>query len=578
MKDQNKLLIIFCLTGLVTSCNMPGSNTDTPLVSSVTALNPNNPGNPGNPGNPPPGGGTGGGGGGTLPPINDGFKAPTLANCEQFRNATQLDDTYLCEQWHLHNRGQLVKKVPGTSTYSTAGTAGVDLKTEVALKNYDGAGVKVYVTDDGLWSSHPDIAPNFIGGFNNCTDQNNSEPRSSSDNHGTMVSGIIAAKGGNGIGVAGVSHQAKVFANNYISCQVGTSKFLNAINVNGYNLWSGSFGIPACNGYGSRSSNQAIYAAYTAGANKNVTYFKANGNDWGRCRGNGNSDPSNTHYAVASIAALGNKGEVTTYSTRGANLLAGGFGGYGGSSSAPGIVTISGTNTYTSSFNGTSAATPSVTGAVGLLIEAVPGLKWYDYQSIIFMTANKLRENEKVPSPVSGVDDIESVVNAAGHVHSFNAGAGAVNIGAAIDYAKNGHKALPELINLAEEYNGDADFSSDTTPAAFAAGGCASKTVKITKNNFQIFSLELSFDIQISQVKNLMVLMTMPGGKTAQIVRTSSMPGSNLNYGQYFKSMQAFGMDVSGDWSFKVCGVEGGSFRGVKLDAYGFDGAPLPKR
>ena len=79
-------------------------------------------------------------------------------------------------------------------------------------------------------------------------------------------------------------------------------------------------------------------------------------------------------------------------------------------------------------------------------------------------------------------------------------------------------------------------------------------------------------------MKNLIVQMTMPGGQTAQIVRTSNMPGTNLNYGQFFKSMQAFGVDINGDWTFKVCGVEAGSFRGVRLDAYGFEGMPIPVR
>ncbi len=560
---------------MTTSCNLPGAaSNDSVLISNIGgSLSPSFPIPPDD-----TGGSTGGGNGsGEAPELNVGFKAPTLTTCSQFQNATNLDDPYVCQQWHLHNRGQQVQKVPSTTTYATAGVAGVDIKAEEAMKNYDGTGIKIYVTDDGLFS-HPDIAPNFIGGFNNCTDQNNSEPNSSSDNHGTMVSGIIAAKGGNGIGVAGVANQAKIFVNNFISCQVGTSKFLNAVNVTGYNIWSGSFGIPSCNGYGSRTSNQAIYQAYTTGANKNVTYFKANGNDWSKCKGNGNADPSNAHYAVASISAHGNKGEATTYSTRGANLLAGAFGGYGGSSSSPGIVTISGTNSYTSSMNGTSAATPITAGAAGLLIEAVPGLKWYDYHSLLFMTANKVSENEKTASEISGVDNIEYVVNSAGYVHSFNNGAGVINIGSAIDYAKTKYRSLPEIKNFASSYNGDKDFSSDLSEVAFAAGGCTTKTINVPNDNFQIFSLELSFDILISQVKNLIVLMQMPGGKLAQIVRTSTMPGSNLNYNQYFKSMQAFGVDIKGEWTFKVCGLEGGTFRGVRMDAYGFDGSPIPKR
>src|SRR5690606_27567581 len=123
--------------------------------------------------------------------------------------------------------------------------------------NYSGDGVKIYVTDDGLFHTHPDIAANNFGGYNNCTDEANSCPANTSDTHGTMVSGIIAAVGDNGIGTVGVAPKAKLFVNNYLSCQVSQTQLVKAVKAeNGYHIWSGSFGVPACAGFIPRSQHQ----------------------------------------------------------------------------------------------------------------------------------------------------------------------------------------------------------------------------------------------------------------------------------------------------------------------------------
>lgn len=75
-----------------------------------------------------------------------------------------------------------------------------------------------------------------------------------------------------------------------------------------------------------------------------------------------------------------------------------------------------------------------------------------------------------------------------------------------------------------------------------------------------------------------MIFLTTPQGKTAQLMRTSAIPGSNLNHDQYFKSMQAFAANSKGTWKFKICGKSSGVFNSAKLNFYGFDGFPIPQR
>lgn len=72
---------------------------------------------------------------------------------------------------------------------------------------YKGSSIVVAVLDTGVDLDHPDLADNLVDGWN-FVDNNNDV--SDLDNHGTMVSGIIAAMADNGEGLAGVAPEAKI--------------------------------------------------------------------------------------------------------------------------------------------------------------------------------------------------------------------------------------------------------------------------------------------------------------------------------------------------------------------------------
>jgi len=69
-----------------------------------------------------------------------------------------------------------------------------------------GRGVRVAVVDSGIAASHPDLrgqvvlARDFVDG------------RGTAEGHGTAVAGIIAARAGNGVGIAGVAPDARLLA------------------------------------------------------------------------------------------------------------------------------------------------------------------------------------------------------------------------------------------------------------------------------------------------------------------------------------------------------------------------------
>jgi subtilisin len=70
--------------------------------------------------------------------------------------------------------------------------------------------VKVAVFDTGIDRTHPDLAPNLIGGFNAIADDN-SDAYADDNGHGTAMAGIIAARL-NRTGVVGVAPRALLYA------------------------------------------------------------------------------------------------------------------------------------------------------------------------------------------------------------------------------------------------------------------------------------------------------------------------------------------------------------------------------
>ncbi|HXS50222.1 MAG TPA: S8 family serine peptidase [Sphingomicrobium sp.] len=68
-----------------------------------------------------------------------------------------------------------------------------------------GRGVKVAVIDSGIQANHPDLAGQVVLNRNFVVGQSEVP-----EEHGTAVAGIIAAKSGNGIGIAGVAPDARL--------------------------------------------------------------------------------------------------------------------------------------------------------------------------------------------------------------------------------------------------------------------------------------------------------------------------------------------------------------------------------
>jgi subtilisin family serine protease/subtilisin-like proprotein convertase family protein len=196
----------------------------------------------------------------------------------------------------------------------------------------------------------------FVNGDNDPIDDNN---------HGTHVAGTIGATGDNGVGVAGVAWTTQIMALKFLgaSGSGATSGAVSAVNYatgEGARLTNNSWG----GGGFSSSLFTAIDTARAAGS----LFVAAAGN------ANANNDATTSYpsgYNLDNIVAVASTDRLDRRS---------GFSSYGATTvdlGAPGSSILSTVrNGGYSTFSGTSMATPHVSGAFVVLLDANPGLTY----------------------------------------------------------------------------------------------------------------------------------------------------------------------------------------------------------
>lgn len=186
------------------------------------------------------------------------------------------------------------------------------------------------------------------------------------DDHGTHVAGTIGAKS-NGAGVVGVNWNVTLISGKFLGVLGGTSAnavkaidyFTNLKNRHGLNI------VATNNSWGGGGYSQALYNAISRANNANILFIAAAGND-GTNNDTTASYPANYDLPnVISVAAIDRTGKLANFSQYGAKTVDLG---------APGVGVYSTTayNLY-ESMDGTSMATPHVTGAAALYASVKPG-------------------------------------------------------------------------------------------------------------------------------------------------------------------------------------------------------------
>ena len=211
-----------------------------------------------------------------------------------------------------------------------------------------GAGVKIAIVDTGIKSDHADLqgrvilGPNFVNAAKNSSDDNG---------HGTHCAGTAAA-GDNQIGVVGVAPNATLVAVKVLDKQ--GNGWVSGI-VSGID-WAADNSDVISMSLGTLSNVQALHDAVDAAAAQGVLVVAAGGNE-GQI-GSPALYPA-AYSSVLAVAATDSSDNVPSFSTRGSYI----------DIAAPGVgVTSTWKDGGYKTLNGTSMATPHVSGAVALLI------------------------------------------------------------------------------------------------------------------------------------------------------------------------------------------------------------------
>ena len=449
--------------------------------------------------------------------------------------STINDPLYAC-QWHLNS----------------ADSAGMDINVEsVWTDGITGAGVNVAVVDATIDHSHADLRANINSALNHDYGGRSNTYRPV-DHHGTYVAGVLAARD-NTIGVRGVASRATIYGYNLLGDDETLFSLNNARDAMSRNrevtaVSNNSWSIGGVPGFvkGSGFWEWAIDGGVTQGyGGKGVFYVFAGGNGHEEGSSSNYNEVSN-YYGVTAVCAVGADDTRAEYSEQGANLwvCAPSQGGYEDDTADDrAIGTTENSNRYTNTFNGTSAATPIVSGVAALLRQVNPALTWRDLKLIL---ATSARQNdpgntgwENGARKYGATDDSD--------VYHFNHeyGFGMVDAAAAVALARS-WSLLPPFLDDSEQ----SSTLNTTIPDNNTSGITHSLTLD-TDVEFTEF-VEVEANIDHSRGRHLQIELESPDG-TVSTLAVPFQTTASYNPGTFrFGSAKHLGEDPNGAWKLRV--------------------------
>lgn len=527
-------------------------------------------------------------------------------------------------QWHLEN--------DGVSVFSRdPGTAGEDMDVaSVWREGILGAGVSIAVSDTGLEITHEDLALNMLTGKHRNYDTGTSAsgysgtPSHYGDAHGTAVTGIIGSVGWNNKGGTGIAPQARVAGFQFLDSNQTTAKYVHQASGD-FDIFNYSYGT----GLNADLDDDPLFiaqlrAGVTSGrSNKGQIYVKAIGNEYDYfCETmtgyvgevclpqNGNIPAENNSPFMILVGASNALGRKSSYSNAGSNIWVvapgGEYGdsrpsvtttdlqscaqGYSTTTAGPYIwnnfetfdsnsaifTTFNPTCSYTSVMNGSSAATPMVSGVVALMLSANPDLTWRDVKHILAVTADRIHPasaDSGHPEPQFDLGGghvyeqgwVQNMASPRRYFHNWY-GFGRVNANAAVLMAIDPtYVPLAPMVETNPDFDpvlghGEAGISAaipDSSAAVAAAG--VTRTVNINYGSLIVESVQVKLSITHPRSGQVGVELTSPEGTKSILLNINNAllhpvgngsPDANLEV--VLTTHAFYGEEATGNWQLKV--------------------------
>ena len=367
----------------------------------------------------------------------------------------------------------------------------------------DCSAVYVGIIDEGYMFAHQDLAANaavnpgetagngidddgngyvddvygwdFDGGNNTVFD-------GTGDDHGTHVAGTIGGVGGNGLGVAGVCWSVKLLNAKFLGATGGTTT--NAIRAvdyftdlktrHGLNL------VATSNSWGGGGFSQALADAITRAGNANVLFIAAAGNSTFNCETSSCYPAEYANANVIAVASITSTGAISSFSNYGSTTIDIGAPGSGVWSTVPGS---GGTSSY-ASYNGTSMATPHVSGAAALYKALNPTATAAQVKAALMNSATPT-------ASLAGITVSGGRLNVAGFTSGGGGGgnqaptASFTSSCSGLTCSFNGSGSTDTdgtIASYAWSFGNGASGSGATTSQSYATGGTYTVTLTVTDN------------------------------------------------------------------------------------------------
>jgi subtilisin-like proprotein convertase family protein len=445
------------------------------------------------------------------------------------------NDTMLINQWHLKYQNQSMV------------SAGSDINVE-SVWNYGGSGirgtgVRVGIIDDGLQVNHPDMIDNVdtVNDYDwNGVDEDPSPQ--SGNRHGTACAGIVGARGNNYQGVSGVAPESTLVGMRLTgglttdTQEAQAMAHKNDLIAVKSNSWGPDDDGKTLEAPGPLTQ-AALQTAVTSGRQGKGTIFVWAGGNGREEEDNSNKDGyANSIYTIA-VGAMDSLLRQSPFSESGANLHC--VAPSSGDATTVGITTTDRTGSmgysltdYTSTFSGTSAACPSVSGVVALMLEKNPALGWRDVQEIILRSSTRINTN-----------DPGWTTNSAGLRFHHGFGAGLINAAAAVTLAETWVNRTPSLTPIVSTQTNSTTILNNT-PAGITRSF-------VINSSMRVEHVTMKVSITHPNRGELVVTLTSPSGMVSQLSEVHS--DNNDNYTNWtFSSVRHWGEQSQGTWLLNV--------------------------